>query len=71
MSANGQGAWVVKLQFIVYTMQPLGEKPHFSTIFQPSFIVEKITFNYKLFFVIQKWSCQLISKIVDNVESTM
>jgi hypothetical protein len=75
VSANRQGAWVAKLQFIVYKVQPLGEKPHFSTMFltisQLPFIVEKITFNYNFFFVTQKWCCQLISKIVDNVESTL
>ncbi len=53
VSAKGQGAWVAKLQFIVCKVQPLGEKPHFSTMFstisQPSFIVEKITFNYNFF----------------------
>jgi hypothetical protein len=75
VSANGQGAWVAKLQLIVYMAQPLGEKPHFPTMFsttsQLSFIVEIITFNYKIFFVIQKWCCQIISKIVDNIESTL
>ncbi len=39
----------------------LGEKPHFSTMFsttsQLSFIVESITFNYKMFFAIQTCHC--------------
>jgi hypothetical protein len=42
-----------------------------STIFQLSFIVENTTFNYKFVFVTQKLRCQLISKIVDDVESTL
>jgi hypothetical protein len=44
----------------------LGEKPHFSTTFQLSFIVENIIFNCKMFFATQKWFYQLISKIVNN-----
>jgi hypothetical protein len=52
-----------------------GEKPKFSTMFsttfQFSFIVENITFNYKIFFATQKWHCQLISKIIDNVENNV
>jgi hypothetical protein len=57
-------------------MISLGEKPHFSTCFhsttfQLSFVFENIIFNYKMFFATQKWCCQLISKIVDNVESTL
>jgi hypothetical protein len=43
----------------------------FSTIFQLSFIIENITFNYKMFFTTQKWRCQLISKIGNNVESIL
>jgi hypothetical protein len=56
-------------------LRTLGEKLHFSTMFstisQLSFIVENITFNYKMFFATQKRCCQLISKIVDNVELTL
>jgi hypothetical protein len=32
----------------------------FSTTSQLSFIIENITFNYKMFFAIKKWRCQLI-----------
>jgi hypothetical protein len=60
---------------IIQLQHSLREKPQFSitisTTFQLSFIVENINFNCKMFFVIQKWCCQLISKIVDNVESTL
>jgi len=53
----------------------LGEKPHFSTMFstiyQPSLIVENIILKCKMFFATQKWCFQLLSKIVDNVESTL
>jgi hypothetical protein len=69
-----QGLW---LQKYIKTLLPwaLGGKPHFSTMFsitsQLSFIVENITFNCKMSFAIQKWHCELISKIVDNVESTL
>jgi hypothetical protein len=52
-------------------VQTLRENPMFSTTYQLSFIVENITFNCKMFFAIQKWHCQLVSKIVDNVESTL
>ncbi len=43
----------------------------FSIISQLSFIVENIIFNCKMFFATQKWHCQLISKIINNVESTL
>jgi hypothetical protein len=53
----------------------LGEKPHFSSMFsttyQPSFIVENIIFNCKMFFATQKWRFQLLSKIVNNVGLTL
>jgi hypothetical protein len=35
-------------------VQTLGEKPMFSTTSQLSFIIENITFNYKMFFAIKK-----------------
>jgi len=53
----------------------LREISHFSTMFsttyQPSFIVENIIFNCKMFFATQKWCFQLLSKIVENVELTL
>jgi hypothetical protein len=59
---------------IIQLQHTLREKPHFSTMFsttsQLSFIVENITFKYKMFLATQKW-CQLISKIVDNVGLTL
>jgi hypothetical protein len=52
-------------------VQTLRENPMFSTTYQLSFIVETITFNCKMFFAIQKWHYQLVSKIVDNVKSPL
>jgi hypothetical protein len=50
-------------------MKSLGEKSGFQLWFQLNFEAKNVISNYEMFFFNLKWCFQLLTKIVDNVES--